>query len=213
MAKLIVLITGAYLSIVLLAGCQEQREVPTSPVYEGRIGELLTDGRIGVRAIEFHKCFGGTMGVLGMGNTDDGLGMTYELVNLGASPLRFDKIEIVFWSQEITEANKFFVSADTVTLMTERGFTTYFGDPYVSGEKPKLPRAKNRPLVIPPLKAIKLEVSGYGTPLELVVRDDGEAKRNYKVILTICSGKATSHGPFTVNVAAREGKDRKLIFK
>lgn len=213
MSKLLVHVTAICLSITLLAGCEKQEKAPTSPVYEGRIGELLTDGTIGVRAIEFHESFGGAVGgPFGFGGSGVSLGMTYELVNLGAAAARFDKIGILFQTTTVGKTNDFFASANTMTVMTAEGLTTYFGG-FFGSEKPELPPTRNRPFVIPPSKAMQLEVSGHGTPLQLVVGDDGEARRDYKVTITVYSGEVASHGPFTVNVTAREGKDRKLVFK
>ena len=82
------------------------------------------------------------------------------------------------------------------------------------GEKPEIPEGRAKPFVIPPSRVLEFEVNGYGTPLQLVIGDAGEAKRNCKVILSFCSGDTVSHGPFTVNVTACEkGKGRELVFK
>lgn len=192
------------ITVLIILGCSKQDEIPTSPVSEGRRGQWLNDGITGIRAKDFHESFGGG---------EVSLGMTYEVANLSKSPLGFDKIRVEFKTSIIGKENKFFPSANTITVISEEGYMVYFGGPF-GGDKPDIPKIKLEPFVIPPSRVLQLDIDGQGTPLQLVVQDD-DARRDYKIIITLYSGDIVSHGPFTINVTAREKKGGKqeLIFQ
>lgn len=201
------------ITVLLVLGCSKKNEMPTSPVSEGRRGQWLNDGIVGVRAIDFYESFGGAVGgPFGFGGDGVSLGMTYEVINLSQSPLSFDKVGVEFKTSTIGEENDFFPSTNTITVISDEGYSVYFGGPF--GDKPDLPETKLEPFFIPPSRVLQLEVDGHGTPLQLVV-DGGDARRDYKIIITFYSGDTPSHGPFTINVTAREkkGDKQELIFQ
>lgn len=194
--------------IIMLAtiGCDRQAKIPKSPVFEGRAGQVLSDGTVGVKAIEFYESFGAPVGgPFGFGGGGVSLAMKYRLMNFGSSPLRFDKIGVEFQTSTLGKKNEYFPSAHTMTVITEKGYRVYYGGHF--GEKPNLPTGIDEPFVIPPSHSLELEISGEGTPLQLVVDDSG-ARRDYKIIITLYASDTISHGPFTINVTALEGKDK-----
>lgn len=197
-------------AMLFMVGCGRHNRIPTSPVFEGRQRTWLTDGTVAVRAVDFHESFGTAPGPFGLG-PGPSLAMTCEVANAGTSPVRFDRVGVEFQTSTIGKRNEFFTSANTMTVVTAKGYATYYGGPF--GEKPKPPRNKVEPFAIPPARSVRLEVSGTGTPLQLVAERAG-ARREYRAIVTLYSGDVIAHGPFTIAVTAREGGDKRtLIFE
>jgi hypothetical protein len=131
--------------------------------------------------------------------------MTYEIANMGSSSLRFEKVGVEFQTSTVGKQSEFFTSANTMMVVTPEGYMTYYGGPF--GTEPDLPEDTPSPFVIPPSGSVELEASGTGTPLQLIT-DGAEARRDYRVIVTLYTGSTAVHGPFTIHVTAREGRDR-----
>jgi len=77
---------GMVVCILVVLGCGR---APGSPVLEGRKGQWLTDGTLGVKATEFHESLGGMGGPFGVGGGVS-LGMTCEAGNRYSSDRRRD---------------------------------------------------------------------------------------------------------------------------
>lgn len=170
------------LGLMLTGGCEKKAVIKSSiPTLEGRLGEWLTDGVAGIRASDFFEMIIPMNGVT--------LGMNYQIANISAQDLYFDKIDIETRTTGFENSDEFApVGIHTATIMDNEGYQIIFG--YF--DAPETP-ANLQPFVLPSAMAMEFEANS----------NVGIFKgRSYKMIIALYLGENKIYGPFTICTTA-----------
>lgn len=170
------------LGLMLMGGCEKKTVIKSPiPTLEGREGDWLTDGIVGICASKFFEMIIPMSGVT--------LGMNYQIANISAQDLYFDKIDIETQTTGFKDSNEFApVGIHTATIRSSEGYQIIFG--YV--DAPETP-PNLQPFLLPSERVMELEAnSNVG-----IFKD-----RSYKMIIALYLGGNKIHGPFTIYTTA-----------
>lgn len=195
------LIGVVFLLTLSFMGCRPQFEKPSEPIFEGRSNQWLTDGIVGIMAIDFSESF--STGSLS-------LGMKYRIANFGTSQLNFDAVRVEFQVTPIGDDSVFITTTDSMSVITDNGLTTFFNSSFENDTD--VSKIMTESFILSPSAYMELDVNGTGTPIQLV-SGDSDPHRDYKIFVTLYTGGNVAHGPFTISVTALEDAKGDIVFE